>query len=259
MSSAPPPVPAAPSWTPPDPPPPKKTSPWVWVAAGCGVIVLLGVIAVFAGGLFLKRKLDQAGLSQEEMQKNPELAGIRLAVALNPELELVSHDDAKKTVTIRQKSSGKTVTVSFEDVKNGRISFKEEGKDGKTLEIDGSGGGIAVKSDGGTATLGGDAKLPAWIPAYPGATPKANMTSSSAGQESGTFSFSVADPAQKVIDFYKSALQKDGYEVTSNLAQQSGTAAFGSLSAKKGGHNIDVTAAASGAETLVTVIYEGKS
>jgi len=47
--------------------------------------------------------------------------------------------------------SGKTYTMSFEDAKNGKFTMKEDGKT--------------------TLTVGGKAKVPSWVPDYPGLRP----------------------------------------------------------------------------------------
>jgi hypothetical protein len=51
------------------PPPPKKTSPLVYVALGCGLIVILGFAAAGTGFYFVKRKADEI----REQGSNPEL------------------------------------------------------------------------------------------------------------------------------------------------------------------------------------------
>ena len=62
-----------------DPPPqPKKTSPLVWVALGCGAIVVLGIAAVGTGFYFLKRKAAEI----EAQGTNPELRNTKAVEVL---------------------------------------------------------------------------------------------------------------------------------------------------------------------------------
>ena len=43
----------------PPPPPQKKSKVWVWVLAGCGTFIVIGVIAVFLGGYFVWNKAKE--------------------------------------------------------------------------------------------------------------------------------------------------------------------------------------------------------
>jgi cytochrome c-type biogenesis protein CcmH/NrfG len=52
-------------------PPKKKTSPWVWILGGCGVLVVLIVLALVATSLFIAKKAKDAGLDPDLMKKNP--------------------------------------------------------------------------------------------------------------------------------------------------------------------------------------------
>ena len=127
---------------------PRKTSPVVWIlVAVLGLFVLFG-IAVIGGGMFLVHKARQAGLDPALMRTNPALATAKLLAATNPDLEVVSHDDGRGLVTIRQRSTGKTVTMNLDEIKHGKITFREDGKDAVTLEAhgDGSTGSLQVKS-----------------------------------------------------------------------------------------------------------------
>src|SRR5689334_16038358 len=74
------------------PPAPKKgMGPLAWIGIGCGVILVIGVIAMFAVGFFVKRQVDK-------FEDNPAMAAATLAVKLNPDLELVSSDAEKNKI-----------------------------------------------------------------------------------------------------------------------------------------------------------------
>src|SRR5215470_13160748 len=93
-------VPSMTVQSPPPPPSPPGTpqaqkkgmGPLAWIGIGCGVIVLLGCIVMGAFFYFVKSKAD-------EFQKNPALSAAKLAVQLNPDLDLVSSDEKAQTLT----------------------------------------------------------------------------------------------------------------------------------------------------------------
>src|SRR6476620_7608924 len=113
----------------PPPPPQKKSNVLVWVVAGCGTFVVISVIVVFLGGYFIWNKAKEAGLDPELMQKRPALAVAKMMVAANPDVELVSVDDEKGLITVKDKKTGKTVTVNLEEAQKGKITFKGDDKD----------------------------------------------------------------------------------------------------------------------------------
>ena len=102
---------------------PRKTSPVVWIlVAVLGMFVLFG-IAVIGGGFLLAHKAKQAGIDTELMRNNPGLATAKLLAATDPDVEVVSSDDQHGLITLRQKSTGKTVTLNLDDMKQGKFTF----------------------------------------------------------------------------------------------------------------------------------------
>ena len=96
-----------------------------WIGIGCGVIILIGAIALVAGGVFVAKKVkDVAG----DFEKNPALASARMIVKLNPEWEEVSTDDKAGTITVREKKTGKEMTFGLDDLAKGRVTLSSEGK-----------------------------------------------------------------------------------------------------------------------------------
>jgi hypothetical protein len=182
---------------------PKKTNPLVWILAGVlGLFVLMGVVVV-AGGLFVAKKVS-------DMTSSPGLAAVKLMVAANPDLELVSSDEAKGKVTIREKKTGKVVTANFDQIENGKITFEQDGES-VSIEAPKNGDGMDIKGNGGTVRLAGDGKLPDWLPPYPGATAKvAGAQADSATEQSGMVVFTTTDEPQKLLAFYREALKNAG-------------------------------------------------
>src|SRR5437016_7787809 len=111
------------------PPPARKPNVLLWVLLGIGAFLLLTVIAVVGAGFFLVHKAKQAGIDPELIRKNPAMASVRMMAALNPNIEILSFDEDRSKVVVRDKKSGKTYSVDFEDAKKGKFVVKEDGKD----------------------------------------------------------------------------------------------------------------------------------
>jgi hypothetical protein len=132
----------------PVPSPKKGISPVVVILIVIGGLILLGGLLLVAGGLFFVHKARQAGIDTELLQKNPALAATKLIAAINPDVEVVRVDEASGKIELRDKKTGKTVLLDFEDVKKGRITFE---------------------TDEGKMTVGATTgKVPDWAPKYPG-------------------------------------------------------------------------------------------
>lgn len=211
----------------PPPPPPtgvpaprKGMGPLGWIAIGCGAIALIGIIAFAVGGYLFKTKVV------DPLAENPGMVAAELAIRANSDLELISSDREKGTMTIKNKQTGETVTVNASDIENGNITF--ETKEGKTV-IDTSGseesGGIKMTGpEGAEVTWGGDAPkdLPAWVPVYPGSTVQGAMDATTAEGRTASFSIATDDGVDEVIEFYESKLGENGLKVTKNLVEANG-------------------------------------
>ena len=246
-------------------PPEKKSNVMVWVLAGCGTFLVLGVIAVFLGGYFVWNKAKQAGLDPELMQKRPALAMAKMMVAANPDIELVSVDDEKGLITIKDKKTGKTVTVNLDEAKSGKVTFKGDGEDEEvTLEAKGEGdtGSLEVKSKDGAAVFGAGsaAKLPNWLPSYPGANIQGTFSAQGKDGEGGSFGFSTTDSIEKVVKFYEDNLKQAGLKITTNTVQQNGVVSMGSLTGEDDGkrRTAFISALSDKGQTQVTVVFASK-
>ncbi len=165
-----------------------KVSPLVWILLAVVGIVVLGGIAVVSAGVYFV--------------KNPGRVMATLITAGNPNVEVLSTDMGSKTLHIRDKKTGEEVTVSFDDVKNGRIKFSAKGDHGQvaTMELgDGSG------------------KTPQWVIAYPGAKAQSTLTakadSADGTGEGGMVTFTTRDTPSQVIAFYESKCKEMGMKV----------------------------------------------
>jgi hypothetical protein len=210
----------APSTAPPNPS--RKANPLLWIVAGVlGLFVILGLVVV-AGGLFLAKKAS-------DMAANPGLAAVKLMVAANPDVELVSSEESKGTATIREKKTGKVVTVNFDQIQRGQISFEQDGEK-VSIGASATGDGVDIKGKDGTIRFGGEGKLPEWLPSYPGATSKtAGAEANTATEHSGMAVFTTEDAPQKVLDFYQDALKQAGITDLSNTTTTTGGKLAGML------------------------------
>ena len=232
---------------------PKKTSPLVWIVAGCGGIIVIGTVLFAVAGYWGVHKLK--GFA-ESAKKNPAVFAAKLAVAANPELEIVSSDDAAGTVTIRNKKTGEEITMNAADIKNGRLKFSNEKGEEVTFQGNGEKGkeGLKISSKTGSLTVGGEGEaLPVWVPPYPGAKTTASMREKTEDGFKGTLAFSTADPPAKVLERYEAALKGAGL-----VAEQTGGAGSLKAATADGARTVEVVAMAVGGQTQVTVAYQGK-
>jgi hypothetical protein len=218
-------------------PTPKKTSPLVWILAGIGIIVVLGMVTCGVGAFFVGRFMKNAGFDADLMQKNPGLAMTKMVTAFTPNAEILATDDRAGTVTVRDKTTGKTITYKFDP-------------DKKTMVITGE-NGEEVKIGASAAN-----KMPDWVPVYPGSSPEGSYSVQSTDGSSGSFSFKTADAASKVTSYYQDQLRSAGFNVTLVSSGDQG----GMLSAEDAGkkRTIIITAGASDGTTTASVTVNEK-
>jgi hypothetical protein len=203
--------------------PAKKGMPvWAWVGIGCAALVIVVLVVVMIGGFFVARKVQDVAA---DFEANPALATARMIVKLNPELEEVSTDEEAGTMTIRNTKTGEEITVNLEDIEEGRFSFTtDEGE----ITVDASemkeSGSIKVTDDDGAVVFstGGAVSedVPSWVPVYPGTEPSSRHTMRTEEEQTGGFELETSDSVKKALDFYKAALEAEGYQVTMNTFTQ---------------------------------------
>jgi hypothetical protein len=195
---------------------PKKTPAWVWVLVAVGVCIVLAIAAVSVGSYFLIKKVQNAGFDTTLMKNNPGLALAKMAAAVNPDLETVSSNDSAGTIVMREKSTGKTVTMRFDPDKKSLVVV---GDDGKEVKFSASGddktGSVEVQTADGTLKFGAAAgnSAPAWVPVYPGSSPQGTMSSQSNDGKQNTFTFKTKDAAGKVLTYYQDQLKGSNFTI----------------------------------------------
>lgn len=155
-------------------------------------------------------------------QRNPAYSIARLAAAANPDIEVLSTDEDRGTMTVRNKKTGETLTINLQDAAKGKFVFEQNGKKAEIqAHADGDKGSLEIKSSEGSMKFGTDASMPDWLPAYPGSTPKGASAQGPNGS-GGTFGFTTNDSIEQVVRYYEDALKKAGMKVTTNSMQQDG-------------------------------------
>jgi len=246
-----PPAPTAPA-------PQKKTSPLVWILVGCGGLMVIGAIIAAVVIYWGAHKLRGVA---ESVKKNPAVFAAKLAVMANKDLEVVSSDDDAGTVTIRNKKTGEEITMNAQDIKQGRLKFKNEKGEEVTFEGSGEHGkeGLRIKSNKGSMTFGAGTaeKAPSWVPVYPGGNALASAAEKSATGVAGHLSFQTADSADKVMSFYERELKAEGFSVERTSMQ--GVVHLANLNAKADGgrRTVNVIVTPVGDASQVAVQYTG--
>jgi hypothetical protein len=175
----------------------RKTSPVVWVLVVLlGLFMLIG-LGVVGAGWFVVHKMHQAGIDPELWRRNPGLAAGKLIAATNPDLDVVRTNDSDGTITLRSRQTGKETTITFDQLRQGKITFRAQDDNGKTATVE----------------FGGSGKAPAWVPEYPGSHPTYSVRGSAdSGEEGGNFTFTTDDPGSKVMAFYADKAKEMGME-----------------------------------------------
>jgi hypothetical protein len=241
---------------PPTSPPPKKGLSGLAIAGiGCGALTLLIIVAA---GLLMMKGCQKFNEVAADFEKNPERAAAMMALKFNPDLEVVSTDDAAGQITVKQKSTGETTTMSFKDISEGK--FTVTNSKGETVTMDASkaaNDGLVVTGPEGKMVLGGNQSAPpAWVPLYPGATASGGMKSEQGNKVSGTFATATGDDLAKVKAFYEQKLSDEGYETGTNAVQGEG-AELVMFNANKddGQRTLNVVIQAESGKTNVSLTY----
>ena len=240
--------------------PKKGLSTGAKVAIGClvALLVCMGGCAIVT--FWIGKKATNF---VKDMENNPNAATVKaveMMMKFNPDVEVVSSDPGKGTITLRDKKTGKVVTFNAVDIQNGKFSFEE---DGKSTSVDFSGGEqggtMAVESDEGRAVFGaGDAaSVPAWVPSYPGARQEGFNSLEANGGREGTFTLHTGDPVDQVASWFESTLKAAGFEVEKSTLDVQG-ALTANVNAKSGNRGVNVVVSSQEGETQGLVAYSEK-
>ena len=233
-------------------PPVKKTSPLVWILGGIAVLFFGGMITCGIVGFMATRVLKNAGFDADEMKRNPAIAMVKMATALNGNLEMVSSNERTGTVTMRDKQTGKTITYKYDQATK---TLQVVGDNGETVTMmgDASKGGMTVQTAEGTVKYGAQGgSAPSWVPVYPGSTPTVNLSADTNGEKQNNFTFTTKDPVSKVTEYYQAQLKAGGLKVNVMSSSDDGGMVQASDDAKK--RTVIVTIGSSNGETTGAVM-----
>ncbi|HET9318251.1 MAG TPA: hypothetical protein VFO27_00705 [Bryobacteraceae bacterium] len=236
----------------------QKTSALVWIVGGCGALV---VLAAIAGGLTMYYLAHKAKQFAHGVGRNPALAAAKMMAAINPDVEVVSTDEDKGTITVRDKKTGKLLTMNLQDAQKGKFVFEQ---DGQKVEVqahgEGDKGSLELKSSEGSMKLGTDGKMPDWLPAYPGTAPKSLFSTQTPKGASGSFGFTTNDSIEQVTRYYEDALKKAGLTVKNQTIQSDGKTSMGIVTAEEAGNKrtVMVNATPSEGATSVAITFSAQ-
>ena len=230
-------------------PPKKSNKVLLWVLGGCGGLVAVVLIGVVVSFLWVKKKVGN-------LQRNPAVAAAEMLVRANPDLEIVSTDYDKGTLTMRNKKTGETLTMDANEVKQGRFTFK----DGKGAEVrinapEGGSGTMQIQGPDGQTTFGAGTKVqtPSWLPTYPAAPIEGVMSATGKGGMTGTVVQKTADSTTRVIETFEKVLKAGGFEVNTVRTPEGGMV-MGEQKAMK--RHAMVTIGTSQGQTVATITYK---
>jgi hypothetical protein len=224
--------PAAPQAAPPAAVPVKgRISPFVWILIAIASIIVLCVVGL--------------GLAAVYFARNPGLVMAKLIAAGNPDAEVLSTDLGSQTVRIRDRRTGKEVTLSFDDVKKGRFKISAMGDNGEMANVE---------------IGGGEGRLPTWVPTYPGAKPQGNITAKGTSAEGmgegGVVTFTTPDPPSKVAEFFQAKCKDMGMSVDLSQLSDTGGMVMGTDEGKQ--RTLHVLVAGGSGDTTITLTYGRK-
>ncbi len=181
----------------------KGLHPAALVAIGCGGVLVVIAVGLGIAGLFVYNKVKDVAA---DFSDHPAMSAAALLVRMNPELDLVDRDNRNETLTIRHNETGQEIVVHLEDVQQGRLSFQ-------TPE-----GDVDLQLVGGAP-----ARVPAWIPLFPGAEVQGGWSASAEGEQAGGFTVTTDADGAALFEYYRSSFADAGF--TAQLHMTAGGAA----------------------------------
>lgn len=189
----------------------------VFAIAGMGCLGLL-VLLFLGGGIIVAKFMPQIKEMAAEYEKDPALFAIRI-LEMNPDIEVIKKDDAKREITFKTKSTGETVTITYDDLASGKMNMKKEkGEEYSNDTSKTQTENVVMKdTDGQVVTRGVAAAStpPAEVPLYPGlALQDGGYRMDQPEAISGMAVGSVKAEVGKIKEHYETTLQAAGFEVT---------------------------------------------
>jgi hypothetical protein len=241
----------------------KKRGPLFWILIGFLGLVVIGAILVVSGGLFLLNKAKQAGIDPRLIQSNPGLAVAKMIASANPDIEILDTDVNLGILRVREKKTGKILTMDLKDAQKGKIVFRDENNQEVEIQAQGEGGNpsVEVKTPEGSVRMGAGAEqLPDWLPSYPGSEGTGTFGVIAKEGKGGSYAFKTSDSVGDVASFYEDELKSAGFEVDKKELPASDRGSAVILIAKDAGsqRTVQITMAGQGGTTTVSLLFESK-
>ena len=109
----------------------RRISPVVWVLGVLLVLFLLMAATAVGTGIWIWNRVADRPLAAAEA----------MIAAANPDLEIVTPPDVRDKLIIRDKRTGKTVTLSLDQIREGKIIFTTPERE---VVIEAGSGGVRV-------------------------------------------------------------------------------------------------------------------
>jgi hypothetical protein len=139
-------------------------------------------------------------------------------------------------------------------VAGGMFLVHKAGLSGASIRVeDANKGEFQVKSADGSVQIGGRAKIPAWLPEYPGSHAQNAFSAQSKDSRGGTFMFQTKDSPDRASKYYRDQLEASGLSVAAVV--NSGTSQIITAEDRDKHHTVTVVVAGGSNETSVNVTY----
>lgn len=244
-----------PPLAPPPPPPDRKgLSPLAWTGIGCGALAIIGIVALaFAIGWGVNKVKSLA--SQLEDFANDPVALVEFVAEHTSEIEIVEKNDANETITIRNTESGQEVTLSYQDIQEGKFSFVNA--DGEfNFDFANQDGSISVETPHGKTTVGGTVDLtgvPPWVPVYPGSVAVASSVTTKPDKgDKGHLVMTSQDAIVPVQTWFETELETN--QLTPQIKRVAAGAVISGKSAS-GTRGVEVSLSPVENGTTITISY----
>jgi len=213
------------------------------------ILCVLGALLLLIGGCVTTCTYIAAKKAKEysrQAEKNPAFASLSLIASIHPDVEIVTKDEASGKITVRNKKTGETVTINTNDYSAANIgeSLEKLTREAKAAaqkaesaakempdnsnepaksEATPSPAEEPVSVSDAAAQKIALAKMPACLPAYPGATTShASFDQMVGGITAGNYIGVTHDKPADIAEFYEKKLLAAGYTSVGKVSEPSG-------------------------------------
>lgn len=181
--------------------PPLWKSPWLWIGLSCGVLALGALGFLVAMGFSLHRHREARG----RIYTQPALVYAEMAALRDPDVEVVASDKRLQKVTLRNQKTGERFVLGM----GGENKLRLQTEAGE-VEPDFS----PPRHTSWSLLLGSAAgPMPSWVPVPPGTRPRPLYAIKAGEAVAGGSILIPSGPVEDVEAFYRSELERKGFEL----------------------------------------------